>query len=343
MFKRLVLSATTLLIAGMAIASDGAPYVIAERWALGGDGGWDYLSVDGGAHLLYLSRATHVAIVDLATGKIAGDIDGTPGVHGIALAPDLGRGYISAGKANQVKVFDLNTRQVTASIDVGSKPDAILYDRHSHRVVVFNGHGDSATIIDAVAGKLVATLNLGGAPEFARSDEAGHVYVNIENKNELAAIDIDVPAVTAHWALPGCDAPSGLALDAAHHRSFSVCSNAAMAILDTQSGKSLATLPIGHGVDGAEFDSASQNAFSANGDGTLTVVHEADPDHFSVVQNLATANGARTIALDAVTHRIYLPTASFGSISPSLLDPHPKSPILPNSFVVLVVAPAGKN
>ncbi|MGC1524379.1 MAG: YncE family protein [Steroidobacteraceae bacterium] len=339
MLKRSALPAGLLCLSGIACSANSAPYLIAEKWPLAGDGGWDYLAVDAHAHLLYLSRATHVAVVDTLTGKSVGDIADTPGVHGIALAPDLGRGFISAGKADLVKAFDLRTREVIASIAVGAKPDAILYEPHTRRVVVFNGHSDNATVIDAASNAVLATIKLGGGPEFARTDGLGHVYVNIEDKNELAALDVESLKVTAHWALPGCDGPSGLAFDVAHHRSFSVCANAALTILDTQSGKSIATLPIGKGVDGAEFDPESQNAFSANGEGTLTVVHEIDPDHFAVLQTLDTAKGARTIALDAQTHRLYLPTASFGPAKPALLDSHPKPPILPGSFIVLVVTP----
>ncbi|MGC1386964.1 MAG: hypothetical protein WA807_03040 [Steroidobacteraceae bacterium] len=313
-----------LLVFAAAAAADSQPvsYSVAEQWALPGDGGWDYPSVDSAAHLLYLSRATHVAIVDTVSGKTVGDIADTPGVHGIALAADLKRGYISAGITNRVKVFDLRTRKAIADIAVGAKPDAILYDPHIHRVVAFNGRSDNASVIDTDFNTVMETIALGGEPEFARSDEAGHVYVNLVDKNELAVIDMAALKVTARWPLPGCDAPTGLALDAAHARSFSVCSNAAMTILDAQSGRAIATLPIGHGVDG-----------------TLTVVHESDPEHFAVIQTLATAKGARTMALDPATHRLYLPTASFGPVAQGPGEAHPRPPILPGSFVVLVVAP----
>jgi len=331
-----------LVNAAATAAAQPVTYAVAEKWALPGDGGWDYPSVDPAAHLLYLSRATHVAIVDTASGKIVGDIADTPGVHGIALAADLGRGYISAGITNRVKVFDLHTRKVIDNIAVGAKPDAILYDPYTHRVVAFNGRGDSASVIDTATNTVVDTMALGGQPEFAQSDGAGHVYVNLEDKNQLAVIDMATLKVTARWALPGCDGPSGLALDAAHERSFSVCSNAVMTILDTRNGRAVATLPIGHGVDGAQFDPDSQNAFSSNGEGTLTVVHESDPEHFAVIQTLATQKGARTIALDSATHRLYLPTASFGPAAQASGDEHPRPPILPGSFVVLVVAPAAR-
>ena len=340
MLKRGIVWTGLLLVAGIASGAHAANYAIADKWPLPGDGGWDYLSVDSAAHLLYQSRATHVAIVDIANGKIVGDIADTPGVHGIALAADLGRGYISAGITNRVKVFDLRTRAVIDNIAVGTKPDAILYDPYSHRVVAFNGGSDNASVIDTATNTVVATIELGGGPEFARSDGTGRLYVNLEDKNQLAVIDMATLKVTARWPLPGCESPSGLALDAAHRRSFSVCSNAAMTILDTSDGRAVATLPIGHGVDGAQFDPDSQNAFSSNGEGTLTVVHESDPEHFAVIQTLATAKGARTLALDPATHRLYLPTASFGPVPAAAQGTRPRPPILPGSFVILTVAPA---
>jgi YVTN family beta-propeller protein len=313
--------------------------VLAARLPIGDDSGWDYPSVDADAHLLYLSRATHVAVMDTQTGRVVGDIADTPGVHGIALATALGRGFISVGKANQVAVFDLKSRNIITRIDVGTKPDAILYDSATRKVFAFNGHSHDVSVIDAVAGKVVATIALGGAPEFARSDGHGKIFVNLEDQNQLAALDANSGQVTGRWPLPGCDGPSGLALDAQHHRSFSVCSNSTMSILDTETGHAVATLPIGQGVDGVEFDPLAQSAFSANGEGTLTIVHEVDPDHFVVAQTLTTQRGARTVALDDKTHKLYLPAASFGVAKPSVLDAHPKPPILPASFVVLVVAP----
>jgi YVTN family beta-propeller protein len=340
-----VLAGLTVIAAAAPAAANVAQpvtYAVADKWSLPGDGGWDYLSVDPAAHLLYLSRATHVAIVDIASGQIVGDIADTPGVHGIALAADLGRGYISAGISNRVKVFDLRTRATIENIAVGVKPDAILYDSYTHRVIAFNGGSDSASVIDTATNTVAQTIALGGQPEFARSDGAGHLYVNLEDKNQLAVIDMATLKVTARWALPGCDMPTGLALDAAHQRSFSVCSNAAMTILDTQTGRAVATLPIGQFVDGAQFDPDSQNAFSSNGEGTLTVVHESDPEHFAVIQTLATAKGARTSALDPATHRLYLPTASFGPTAQASGGARHRPPILPGSFVVLVVAPAAR-
>jgi DNA-binding beta-propeller fold protein YncE len=312
---------------------------LVDRWALGGDGGWDYPTVDSDAHRLYLSRATYVAVIDTRTGKSVGEVPDTPGVHGIAVAADLHRGYASAGKANAVRVFDLDTLRPIDSIPVGAHPDAIVYDPQVHEVVALNGEDNSASVIDAAKNKVIGTIALPGAPEFARSDGAGHVYVNIEDKNEVAALDLASRKVTAVWPLSGCERPTGLALDARNSRSFSGCGNAVLVVSDTRLGKSIATLPIGHGVDGVEFDALLQNAYSANGEGTLTVVHEGpDPQHFAVVQTLQTARGARTIALDGATQRLYLPTAQFGPTPAATAETaRPRPPILPGTFEVLVV------
>jgi len=315
---------------------DAPSYRVADKFPIGGDGKWDYPSVDSTAQRLYLSRGAHVIVVDTQTGHIAGDIAGTPGVHGIALAPALGRGYISVGKADQVKIFDLKTLAVIATVGVGAKPDAILYEPVTRQVFVFNGHSGNASVIDAASGKVVATIDLQGAPEAARADGAGRVYVNLENTNELVSLDPQRQKVSGRWPLPGCDGPTGLALDSVHRRSFSACANKKMSILDVDTGRSIATLPIGAGVDGAEFDADTGNAFSANGEGTLTVVHEEDPEHFTVAQTLATARGARTITLDPSRHRLYLPTARFEGTASVPLD-EPKGPIVPGSFFVLVV------
>jgi DNA-binding beta-propeller fold protein YncE len=329
--------------AGEASPSAGRPasgHHLVDRWALGGEGGWDYPTVDSAAHRLYLSRATHAAVIDTRTGKSVGDVPDTPGVHGVAIAADVHRGYASAGKANAVRVFDLDTLQPLGSIPVGAHPDAILYDPKIHEVIALNGEDDSASVIDTAKNKVIGTIALPGAPEFARSDGAGHVYVNIEDKNAIAALDLASQKVTAVWPLTGCERPTGLALDAADSRSFSGCGNAVMVVSDTRLGKSIATLPIGHGVDGVEFDALLQNAYSANGEGTLTIVHEgADRQHFAVIETLPTAPGARTIALDAATHRLYLPTAQFGPApAATAATPRPRPPILPGTFEVLVVA-----
>ncbi|HEX4153740.1 MAG TPA: hypothetical protein VHY75_16155 [Steroidobacteraceae bacterium] len=336
MIRPALLVSPLLLLCASAGFAAASSYDVTGTIPVGGDGKWDYPSVDSSTHRLYLSRGTHVVVIDTATGKVAGDIPDTPGVHGIAIASDLGRGFISAGKANQVMIFDLKTLRITAKVAVGSKPDAILFEPRTRQVFAFNGHSNDVSVIDAAEDRVVATLALGGAPEFARADTEGHIFVNLENKNELAVVDVKTRRVTAHWALPGCDGPTGLALDARHHRSFSVCANSKMTILDTTDGRSIVTLPIGARVDGAEFDADGQNALSANGEGTLTVVHEADPEHFTVTQTVSTALGARTLALDDRTHKLYLPSAKFGPAAASTGE-ESKAPIIPGSFFVLVL------
>jgi YVTN family beta-propeller protein len=334
----LYLPLAALLGASVNAWAADAPYRVVDQLALGGDGGWDYLSVDPNTHLLYLSRADHVTVVDTGSGKIIGDIPDTQGVHGIALAPELNRGFISCGKSNVVKVFDLRTRAVLASVGTGDGPDAILYEPSTQRVFAFNGRGKSATVIDATTNAVVATIALAGKPEFARADGHGNVFVNVEDTAELARIDARAAVLKARWHMPKCEEPTGLALDAEHHRSFSTCGNQVMAVTDLDTGQPVASMPIGKGVDGGEFDPATQNVFSANGEGTMTVVHEIAPDQYTVQQTLNTQRGARTIALDAATHRLYLPTAKFGPLPPATdASAHPRPTPIPGTFVVVVV------
>jgi YVTN family beta-propeller protein len=335
----------TALIAVMGLSpiaySADTPYQLTNRLAVGGDGGWDYPSVDPNTHLLYVSRTNRVTVIDTATAKIVGEIPDTPGVHGIALAPTLSRGFISCGKANLVKVFDLKTRAVLASVATGEGPDAILFELDTQRVFAFNGHGRSATVIDAKTNTVVATIPLAGKPEFAQADGRGNVFVNIEDTAELAQIDAKTASLKARWSLPKCKEPSGLALDAEHHRGFSTCGNQILAVTNLDSGKSVASVPIGRGVDGGAFDPSAQNVFSANGEGSITVVHEADPDHYKVTQTLGTQRGARTVALDTSTHQLYLPTAEFSPAPPATTEePHPRPQPVPGTFVVLVVQQA---
>ena len=340
--NRLLRRALLLLPAiGFCAHAGDAPYRVLQKMPLPGDGGWDYPSVDPATHLLYLSRADHVSVVDTSAGREVAQIADTPGVHGIALAPELNRGYISCGKADLVKVFDLKTRAVLATVATGAGPDAILYEPRTQRVFAFNGHGHSATVIDAKTNAVIATIPLNGKPEFARADGQGRVYVNIEDTAELAVLDADSATLTSRWPLPHCEEPSGLAFDAAHRRSFSACADKVLVVLDADSGKALANVPIGDGVDGAEFDPATQDIYSANGEGTLTVIHEQAPDRYRVLQTLPTQRSARTIALDPGTHRLYLPAAEPGPAPPaSAGQPHARPQPLPGSFAVLAVAAA---
>ena len=317
-----------------------ADFAVKEHWRLGGPGGWDVLAADTTAKRLYVTRGDRVVVVDTESGKDVGEVPHTDGVHAVALAHEFGQGYTSNGKANSVTVFDLKSLKTVQEIRIdGQNPDLILYDEPTRQVFVFNGRSANASVIDAKSGTVAGTIPLGGKPEFAVSDGHGRVFVNIEDKNELVAIDSKTRKVDTRWPLTACDEPTGLAIDPVHHRLFSACGNEHMAVTDSTNGHQVASVPIGKGPDGAAFDPQLGLAFSSNGqDGTLTVVHEDDPDHFSVVQTLATQKSARTLALDAKTHRIYLAAAEFGAAPAATNEqPRPRPPMVPDSFVILVV------
>jgi DNA-binding beta-propeller fold protein YncE len=327
----------TLLLVTSALAA-GPGYQIIKTFQLGGDGGWDYLTLDAASRRLFISRATHVIVIDADSGKPVGDIPDTPGVHGIALAPQFGRGFISNGREGTVTIFDLSTLKALSKVKAGENPDAILYDPATKRIFAFNGHSHDATAIDAEKGTVVGTIKLDGKPEFAVSDEKGGVFVNIEDKSELAAIDPDKLTVRAVWPLAPCQEPSGLAMDRKNRRLFAGCDNKLMAMVDADGGKVIATVPIGEGVDANAFDPEAGYAFASCGEGVLTVAHEETPGKFTVAENVPTQRGARTMALDTKTHRIFLVTAKFGPPPPATADhPRPRPTILPDSFVVLVV------
>lgn len=314
-------------------------YRVLQRIPLGGEGGWDYLALDSGARRLYITRGSRVVVLDAETGKTVGEVPGTPGVHGVALAAESGRGFTSNGKTSTVTVFDLKTLKSIAEIKVtGEGPDAILYDPASGRVFAFNGRSDNATAIDAVTAKVVGTIALGGRPEFASTDRKGRVFVNIEDRSEVVVLDSRGLAVEKRWALAPCEEPSGMAIDRERGRLFVGCHNKMMAVVDAATGRVVATPAIGQGVDANAFDPSTGLAFSSNGDGTLTVVHQDSPDHYSVVENVPTQRGARTMALDEKTHRIFLVTADFGPApEPTAAQPHPRAPVVPGTFVLLVV------
>jgi DNA-binding beta-propeller fold protein YncE len=322
----------SLLLASLLWAAAAATgYHIVGEVKVGGEGGWDYLTVDSAARRLYVSHATHVVVVDLETNKIVGDIPDTPGVHGIAIALELNRGFISNGRGNTVTIFDLKTLKATGSVATGENPDSIRYDAISGRVFAFNGRSKNATAIDAKSAGVVGTIALPGKPEFSVADGKGKVYVNIEDTNEIVEIDAAKAAVTKKYALTGCDGPSGLAIDAKNRRLFSVCSNRVMAVSDPDAGKVVATPAIGAGSDGAAFDPGTGYAFSSNGDGTLTIVQKSGAT-YEVVENIATERGARTIAVDEKTHKVYSPTAKTA--------PAPgggRATFIPDTFKVLVI------
>jgi DNA-binding beta-propeller fold protein YncE len=317
-------------------------YHIAHEVKLPGDDGWDYLTFDDAAHRLFIAHGTQVLVVDTDHLTPAGTIADTPGVHGIALAPDAGHGYISAGRSSTIVVFDLKSLARLKEIKAtGENPDAILYDSATHRVFSFNGRGRNATVIDAKTDEVIGTIPLDAKPEFAVSDGKGRVYVNLEDRNSIAQIDAQHLKVTAVWPINGCTEPSGLAIDLTGQRLFAGCDNKVMAVVDAKSGRTLGTAPIGEGVDATKYDSGTRLAFASCGsDAVLTVVGTSASGAPEVVQSLATQRGARTMALDEHSHRIFLVTASFGPPPEATADhPHPRPAILPGTFRLLVVEP----
>ena len=311
-------------------------YHLKQKFPIGGEGFWDYITFDSPARRLFISRGTHVVVLDVDSGKLVGEIPDTPGVHGIALAPDLGRGFVSNGRGNNVTIFDLKTLATLGHAPAGQNPDAIIYDPATRRVFAMNGRSGDVTAIDAATGSVAGTIPVGGKLEFAAADGAGRIYVNVEDKSEIAQIDSQKLAVTARWPLAPCEEPSGLAMDTANRRLFAGCHNKMMAVVDANTGKVIATPAIGEGVDAGRFDPGTKFAFASCGEGVLTVVREDSPDKFSVVENVPTQRGARTMALDPRTHDVYLVTAEFGPRpEPTAENPHPRPTMVPNSFVVL--------
>src|SRR5947209_12465535 len=335
--------AGVLLLGAAALAGSAAAtaqYQLKQKFTIGGDGRWDYLTYDAAGKRLFISRATRVQVVDPEKGTVIAEIPDTPGVHGIALAQDLGKGFTSNGRESTVTVFDLKTLKETSRIKLegAENPDAILYDAASKRVFTFNGRSKNATAIDAAAGTVVGNIPLDGKPEFAAADGKGMVYVNIEDKSELTSIDARKAAVVNTWKLEGCEEPSGLAMDQKTRRLFSGCHNKVMAIVNADTGKVVTTVPIGEGVDANAFDPGTNLAFSSNGDGTLTVVREEPADKFSVVQNAETQKFARTMALDTDTHTVYLVTADIEVTPAAAGEQRPRRTMKPGSFTLLVMS-----
>jgi YVTN family beta-propeller protein len=331
-----------LAVIGLAASAAEIPkYHEIKRIAVGGEGGWDYLTCDSAAHRLYVSRGTHVTVVDLEKDSVSGDIPNTPGVHGIAIAPRLHRGFTSNGRDNSVTVFDTETLKEIEKVKVGMNPDCIIFDRASNRVFTFNGGSNDATAIDVATNKVAGTIALGGRPEYAVTDRNGEVFVNIEDKNEIVAIDSKAMSVKSRWSIAPGDGPSGLAMDLKNRRLFAVCGNDKMVVMDADSGKVVATPAIGKGPDAAQFDGGL--AFSSNGqDGTLTVIKEEADDKFTVVATVPTQRSARTMALDSRSHNIYLAAAKFQAAPAAPAEAgaqRRRPPMEPNSFVILVYGP----
>lgn len=312
---------------------------LSKEISIPGDLGWDYLTVDEPAQRLFVSHGNVVNVVDLKTNQIIAAIPDTKGVHGIAIANDLNKAFISDGADNAVTIINLTTFELIEKISIqGIKPDAILYDKFSNKVFVFNAKSNDATILDAVTNKIVKTIPLEGKPEFSATNAKGLIYVNIEDKNQIKVIDAAKLEVARTFNISPGDEPSGLAFDGANDRLFSVCGNSMLVVTNAITGKVVTTVPIGDGSDGVFFDAKRKLIFSSNGEGTLTVIKQKDKDSYAVLETVATVKGARTITMSKTTGTIYIPTAEFGKAPEATTEnPHPRAPIVPNSFKVLVV------
>ncbi|MGB2671430.1 MAG: YncE family protein [Candidatus Acidiferrum sp.] len=332
------LSVATVLCAGLlsraaAQAPGPSGYHLIKTVPVPGDEGWDYLAVDSAARRVYISHGSHVVVMNADTYAIEGDIPDTSGVHGIALASDLGRGFVSAGRANLAVIFDLKSLKNLGTVKTDTNPDAIVYDAVTKRVFTMNGRGQNTTAINAADGSVVGTLALGGKPEFAAADGQGSIYVNIEDKSELVQFDAQKLTETHRWPLAPCKSPSGLSMDLDHRRLFSVCDEKVMAVTNADTGKIVATPEICEGPDASAFDPATGYAFASCGDGHLTVVHEDSPDKFTVIENVPTKRSARTMGLDLKTHNIFLSSAEFDPPAPG----ERRGKMKPGTFAILVV------
>jgi YVTN family beta-propeller protein len=337
--KRLILLVGSFFL-GLSLTASAQQYQVTGRIPLEGDSGWDYLFADAASGQLFVSHGTEVEVVDLVSEKLTAKITGMKGIHGIAVDEDLGRGYISDGRDDSVVIFDLKSHSVLQKVPTGKNPDGILFDPYSKRVFAFNGRSNDVTAIDAATGKVAGTIALDGKPEFPASDGNGNVYANIEDKSEIVQLDPQTLKVKNTWSLSPCEEPSGLAIDAKGRRLFSVCSNKKMAVVDADSGKVITTVAIGDGPDAAGYDPEKKLIFSSNGSGSLTVVKEDGPDHYTVLGDVPTERSARTMALDTKTHKVYLSAAQLGAAPPATADnPRPRPKIEPGSFHVLVVSP----
>jgi YVTN family beta-propeller protein len=325
---------TTLIAALPAVAQKS--FKLTERVKLGGEGGWDYLTYDPDGSRVFITRGTHVIVVDAKTLKQTGDITGLNGVHGVTLAPELGRGFITSGGDNVLAVFDLKTLNVLDRVKVGERPDAVLYDPSAKRVYTFNAKSQDSTVVDAASGKVIGTVPLGGKPETAVADGKGNVYVNIEDRSEIVRVNTAKLTVGEHYPMAGCEEPSALAFDAAHRRLFAGCGSKMVAVVDPDAGKMITTVDIGGGVDAGAFNPNTQQIFMSCGEGVLTVIHEDSPNKYSVVQNVSTERGARTMTLDQQSNTVYTVTAQF---DPTLPPPGQRRKIIPDTFELLVVKP----
>jgi len=315
-------------------AQSTGPYSITHTFTVGGDGSWDYIVPDPPNHRLFVGRQDRVMVIDEETGKLLGEVTGIKGAHGTAIAASSGRGFATSGNDQSVVMFDLKTFKTLDRIPAAEDADAIIYDPASNRVFTFNGDAHSSTVIDPAAGKPIKNLDLGGKPEYGATAGDGKVYANLTDTNEVVEIDAKSATVSRRWPTTGCKNPVAMAIDTAHHRVFSGCRSGVMVVSDYQSGKVVATAPIGTGVDGAGYDAQSGDAFASAADGTLTVIHQDTADMYSVIQTLQTAVGSRNMGLDPSNHKVFLVSAKFG---PPPAGGRGRAPVLPGTFSLLVV------
>jgi YVTN family beta-propeller protein len=331
-------TAAPVILFSAATGAFAQTYHVTDHWKVGGQGGWDYLLSDDSAHRLYITHNSRVEVIDTETGKLIGAVIGLKSTHGVALNPDGKTGYISDGAGNAIVVFDRGDFSVVATVPAGTNPDGIAFEPKTNTVWAFNGRSNNVSVLDAMSRAVVATVALPGKPEFPQVDEQGSVFVNIEDKNEIVKLDAAKKEVTATWSLKQCESPSGMAIDRSGHRLFSVCDGDKMAIVDYRDGKQVGTAGIGSSPDAAGFDPKHNLAFSSNGGGTLTII-DAGKAGFPALQTVETARGARTMALDASTGRVYLVTAKFAAApAPTPATPRPRPSVVPDSFEVVVVA-----
>ncbi len=330
-----------LILAALAISAIPAAaqksYKLADRVKLGGEGGWDYLTFDSADNRIFITRGTHVMVVDAKTLKPTADITDLQGIHGVALAHELGKGYITSGGDSMLVIFDLKTLKVLDKVKVGERPDAVLYDASAKRVYTFNARSQDSTVVDAKTGKVIGSVPLGGKPETGVADGKGNVYVNIEDHSEIARIDTAKLTVAERYPMAGCDEPSALAFDVAHRRLFAGCASKIVAVVDPDAGRLVTTVDIGGGVDAGAFNPKTQQIFmSCGADGVLTVIHEDSPDKYTVVQTVPTAKSARTMALDEASNTVYTVAAQFDPTPPPAGQ---RRKMLPDTFELLVVKP----
>jgi DNA-binding beta-propeller fold protein YncE len=336
------LAASTVLAAGAVAQEAGGPYRILQKVNLPGDGGFDFLMVDNDNRRLYITHNNSVQVLDTDTLKLVGTVEDVPHPHGVAVLPALGKGYASSGDPGSVVVFDLKTFKHLTEIPTSKDCDVILYDPSTGKVLTFDGDSQNATVIDPATDKVVKTLDLGGAPEVAVSDGKGHLYDNLESKSEILKISAKTMKVLKRWPLAPGESPSGLSMDVENGRLFSGCHNKQLVVMNAKNGKVVQTLPIGDHVDGTYFDPASATVFSSNGDGTLTVIHEDSPDKYTLVQDVKTEPGAKTLAFDPKTGHVFLSTAKFEPApAPTQDNPKPRKKIVPGTFHILVVGKQG--